>query len=228
MRRLLITGSNRGLGRAIARHFRRRAYRVASLNRSPTGEAWLGEVRCDLSCKEDVAGGVTAALDRLGGRIDVCVINAAVRHLAPVTALTDECWEDSLRVNLSSLFYLSRALLPYLEASHGVLVIVGSQAASHAFEGGAAYCSTKAAVEVFGEVIALETAGRVRTTVVTPWAVRNREGDTSAHKIAPATIARLVYDIVQLPADAVVSHVEVRPGRPESSPLRGISRLQVL
>jgi NAD(P)-dependent dehydrogenase (short-subunit alcohol dehydrogenase family) len=228
VRRLLITGSNRGLGRAIARYFRRRAYRIASLNRTLSGEGWLGEVRCDLDCKDDIATAVPPALDRLGGRVDVCVMNAAVRHLGPMTEMADECWEESLRVNLSSLFYLSRAVLPHLEASHGALVIIGSQAAAHAFEGGAAYCSTKAAAEALGEVMALETAGRVRTTVVTPWAVRNHDGDTSPHKIEPASIARLVFDVVHLPGDAVVSQVEVRPGRPAISPLRGMSRLQVL
>jgi 3-oxoacyl-[acyl-carrier protein] reductase len=229
VRRLLITGSNRGLGRSIARYFRRRAYRVASLNRTLTGEPWLGEVPCDLSYKDDITRAMPAAVCKLGGHVDVCILNAAVRHIETIADMTDDAWEDSLQVNLSSVFQLTRAVLPCLGERSGNLIIVGSQAGAHAFEGGAAYCSSKAALEMLAEVIALETSAcGVRTTVVSPWAIRNRAGDTSSHKISPSTVARLIYELVRLPSDAVVSRLEIRPCHPLPSPLQGMSRLQVL
>ncbi|MDQ5821774.1 MAG: SDR family NAD(P)-dependent oxidoreductase [Actinomycetota bacterium] len=225
--RAIVTGTNRGTGHAIASSLADGGFRVASLNRTCTGEPWLGEIRCDLHDSAAVDAAAQSALEELGG-VDVVVANAAVRRYAPVTEMTDADWDDSLEVNLSSVFRLVRRVLPALRESHGDLVLVSSQAAREPFEGGAAYCASKAALTAFAEVVRMETReDGVRTIVLTPGAIRNRpKGDGDARKIEPESIARLLLDLLRQPSDVLVANVDIRPARQTAGPARGIERLQ--
>ncbi|MCK9495590.1 MAG: SDR family NAD(P)-dependent oxidoreductase [Dehalococcoidia bacterium] len=226
-RRVLITGSNRGLGRAIAEAFLGRGDRVASLNRTLDGDVRLGEVACDLAAPEGVPAAVREATTRLGA-LDVCVLNAAVRRLAPVEGMSDEDWDASVATNLTSAFRVAREAIPALVASGGQFVVIGSHATRHPFESGAAYCSTKAAVEAFARVLALELRPQgIRVTLISPGAIRNRPmGEADAHKIEPASLAQLIVQCVEAPADLIVGELDVRPAQPVASPLTGIARLQ--
>ena len=155
--RLLVTGSNRGTGLAIATLFGERGFRIASLNRTRLGKPWLGEIVCDLSRGAEIGPACDAALAHLGG-VDVCILNAAVRQIHRIEDMTDADWDESVATNLSAVFKIMRRMLPALKASRGHLVILGSQAGEHFFEGGAAYCATKAALVALAEVAVLETA----------------------------------------------------------------------
>lgn len=225
-RRLLITGSNRGTGRAIAEAFHDEGYEVASLNRTLDGAGWLGEIQCDLRDVGAVRAGVRQALENLGG-VDVCVASAAVRRLTPVSELSDDDWADSLAVNLTSVFVLAREALPPLRKTGGRLVVIGSEAGARPFEGGAAYCSTKAALKAFCDVLVMEElAHGVTTTLITPGAIRNRPKTLDEHKMDPSSVASVVLGVVETPRDVLVGEIELRPTNPVPSPLVGIDRLQ--
>jgi NADP-dependent 3-hydroxy acid dehydrogenase YdfG len=106
---------------------------------------------------------------------------------------------------------------------------MGSHAADHYFEGGGGYCATKAALRAFAEVVALETRDfGVRTIVLSPGAIRNRDSDDSVNKIAPDDVADLVWRLVQAGDSLIVGEVEIRPRRPAPSALTGMDRLQIL
>jgi 3-oxoacyl-[acyl-carrier protein] reductase len=225
-RRLIITGSNRGTGRAIAEAFHEEGYEVASLNRTLDGAGWLGEIQCDLRDAGAVRAGVRQALETLGG-VDVCVASAAVRRLTPVSELSDDDWADSLAVNLTSVFVLARETLPPLRKTGGRLVVIGSEAGTRPFEGGAAYCSTKAALKAFCDVLVMEElAHGVTTTLITPGSIRNRPKTLDEHKMDPASVASVVLGVVDTPRDVLVGEIELRPTNPVPSPLVGIDRLQ--
>jgi len=225
-RRLLITGSNRGTGRAIAEAFHEQGYEIASLNRTLDGEPWLGEIRCDLRDADAVRAGVQQALANLGG-IDVCVASAAVRRLATVSELGDGDWAESLAVNLTSVFVLAREALPSLRKTQGRLIVIGSHAGTRHFEGGAAYCSTKAALRALCEVLVMEElANGVTTTLITPGAIRNRPKTLDEHKMQPPSVASVVLGVVDAPPDVLIGELELRPTNPVPSPVVGIDRLQ--
>lgn len=224
--RVLITGSNRGLGRAIASAFHGDGWHVASLNRTLHGAAWMGEVQCDLADSMRTRDAAREAIATLGG-LDVCVLNAAVRRLAPVAAMADADWDASLLANLSGAFRVAREAIPALVEARGAFIVVGSQAAQQPFEGGAAYCATKAGLEAFARVLMLEMRPLgVRTTLVTPGAVRNHEGEDGAHKVEPSSLATAIVALATSPPDMLVTELEVRPMTPVPSPLIGIARLQ--
>jgi 3-oxoacyl-[acyl-carrier protein] reductase len=224
--RVVITGSTRGTGFAIAEVFHARGARLVSLNRSLRGDAWLGEIRCDLSVASAVADAAARALRELQG-VDVLILNAAVRRFAPVSDISDHAWDESVATNLTAPLRLIRALLPALRASKGSAIVLGSQAGSEFFEGGVAYCATKAALKPLVEVVNLE-AGRdgVRASLVTPGAIANRDEDQSPHKLDPKRVAEIVYVLATLPADCLVREIDVRPAAPLPSPHTGVERLQ--
>jgi len=226
--RLLVTGSNRGTGLAIATLFGERGFRIASLNRTRLGKPWLGEIVCDLSRGAEIGPACDAALAHLGG-VDVCILNAAVRQIHRIEDMTDADWDESVATNLSAVFKIMRRMLPALKASRGHLVILGSQAGEHFFEGGAAYCATKAALVALAEVAVLETRGDgVRCTLVTAGAIHNRDKGNDGWKIEPASVERVIYDVVQRDASSFVGHVGIRPARVPKSPVVGLARLQHL
>jgi 3-oxoacyl-[acyl-carrier protein] reductase len=226
-RRVLVTGANRGLGASIAGVFRGRGDRVVALNRTPGSVPGVHEIACDLRQPEAVGAAVERALEHLGG-LDVCVLNAAVRRLGPIGQLAPGDWFDSVAINLNATFLLMTATLDALRASRGHLVVIGSQAGGEVFEGGAAYCTTKAALQTLLDVYRMETRDQgVRSTLVVPAAIRNRADDHSATKLPPDDVAAVVASIVDLPSSVLTTAIDVRPLSAEPGPVRGIARLQV-
>ncbi|MFD0270459.1 SDR family oxidoreductase, partial [Streptomyces sp. NPDC127106] len=134
----LLTGTNRGSGRSIAGELRERGYRIFSLNRTLANEDWLHEERCDLADPQQIRDSVARVLAATG-RLDVCVSNAVDRVLDPIADIRQADWDRSLAVNLSANFHLTQAVLPALRSGHGLIVFMGSHAATRYFEGGATY-----------------------------------------------------------------------------------------
>jgi 3-oxoacyl-[acyl-carrier protein] reductase len=223
----LITGSNRGLGRGIAEALYRGGYQLISLNRTVTGEGWLGELPCDLS-RPDQIEAAGAVLRESVDRLDVCVLNAAVRRLGSLERLSATDWETSLSVNLSSAVYLIQQTLPQVRAAQGTYVVVGSHAATRFFEGGAAYSASKAGLRAVVETLLLEERPRgVRAMLLSPGAIANRPDDVSAAKMSPASIGDLICRLISAPGlDVTIGEIEVRPTVLEPALITGIDRLQ--
>jgi 3-oxoacyl-[acyl-carrier protein] reductase len=223
----LLTGTNRGTGRGIATALHDGGWKILSLNRTLTGEAWLGEIRCDLASPDGLESAI-AEVQRRVDRLDACVLNAAVRRLAPVAELPLTDMTSSVLVNLVAPFRLTQATLPLVREAAGAYIFMGSHAGSRFFEGGAAYCATKAALKALVEVLLLEErpAG-VRAMLVSPGAIANRPGDESAVKMSPFSVGRLVARLIMdTPRDIAIGEVEIRPAQLGAPTTLGIDRLQ--
>lgn len=222
----LLTGSNRGSGRAIAEQLHARGYRVFSLNRTSAGDDRLGERACDLSKPASLAQCVAGVLAE-AGRLDVVVANAVERVLDPIGKMSEVDWDRQVEINLSSVFRLMRHVLPALRRSRGLLVVMGSHAGSRYFEGGAAYSATKAAVKALVETLLLEERNHgVRACLLAPGAIANLDGDDAPTKISPESVGRCVASIVaDWPTDLVVGELEFRPALLPEPPVTGIDRL---
>lgn len=227
-KRLLLSGANRGLGHAIACKFHQEGWLVAALNRTPCHADWMHEFPCDLRHAAAIPGAFEEAVSRLGG-LDACICNAATRRLASVETMARLDWDESVAVNLSAVFALTQLAIPYLRRSQGHLVVVGSQAGEHFFEGGAAYCATKAALKALAEVVLLETrVDGMRTTLLSAGAISNRPLANDGWKISPDQVAGFLFALVSAPPGAFASEIELRPAFPPASPIRGMQRLQHL
>ena len=183
----LITGGSRGIGRAIASAYIREGASVfiCGRNANDVGAALreIGQnggdvdgVAGDVSRAQDVEHIVGKALQRFGA-IDVLVNNASILGpRAPIANYPLSAWEEVLRINLTGIFLMTRAVLPImLERKSGSIINVTSGVGRRGKAGWGAYAVSKAGLEGLTQVVAEEVneAG-VRVNSVNPAATRTQ------------------------------------------------------
>jgi NAD(P)-dependent dehydrogenase (short-subunit alcohol dehydrogenase family) len=165
-RRALVTGAARGLGKQIATDLSKAGCRVvcADINRSD-GErtaAGLGAAFAEVDVGDP--GAVTRMAEEVRseqGHVDILVNNAGVVSSTPFLDLSVEEWEDIIRLDLSSAFYLSRAFVPKMcERGYGRVVNVTSLTAltGGAWVGKFAYATAKTGLAGLTRALAREVA----------------------------------------------------------------------
>jgi 3-oxoacyl-[acyl-carrier protein] reductase len=192
---VLVTGSARGLGSAIARAAGAEQARVVVNGRQDAraieavaaeveragGEA-LG-VRADVRVFEEARELVERALVRWG-RIDVLVNTVGDFHWHPLVELEPAEWRGLIASNLDSVFHMCRLVIPHMrERRFGRIVnfaAVGS-VASRGEPQMAAYCAAKAGVVALSRSLALEEArAGITVNVVSPGLLRDEPAAASA------------------------------------------------
>lgn len=152
MRRILISGGSRGIGRAIVEAFAANGDRVAFIYRTREEEAakvaeafGAVAIKADVSDPVEVRRAITEAEAALGGPIDVLVNNAAVSWIGQMQDMTDEEWRRVLDTNLSGAFYLSRGVVSGMVRNrYGRIVNIGSMWGKVGASCEVAYSATKA------------------------------------------------------------------------------------
>lgn len=177
---VLVSGASRGCGLAAARQFAARGDRVVLAARSRDaleraadeirgagGSAWTwaGDLRSAEGCA-DVVRWVSAEV----GDPDVVVLAAGIGHWGPAAELTDALWEDTRRINIDGVFYLTRAALKrMLPLGRGHLVYLSSVMARRGVPRMAAYAASKAAVATFADSLSAELKPTgIKVTTVYP------------------------------------------------------------
>ena len=124
---------------------------------------------CDVTREADVRALVAAAMDTLG-QVDVLVNNAGLGGSAAVVEMTDEQWHKVLDVSLTSVFRMTRAMLPHMYAKRaGAIVNNASVLGWRAQALQAHYAAAKAGVMAFTRCAAVEAAEYgVRINAVAP------------------------------------------------------------
>lgn len=171
-RRALVTGGSRGIGAATA-HLLARAgadvmigyrSREADANDVVDGLRLLGvraaARQADLSRRLGAEALVAAAVETLGG-LDIFVANAGIwpAEEVPVTEMTDERWVRTMRENVDSVFFTSRAVARVI-SDGGRMVLVSSTAGQRGEALHADYGTSKGAVISFTKSLAVELAPR--------------------------------------------------------------------
>jgi len=168
-RTVLVTGANRGIGRAIAERFVANGDRVATIYRSgdlPDGV--LGVVG-DVT---DTAS-VDAAFDKVEaelGPVEVLVANAGVTKDQLLMRMSDEEFESVLDVNLTGTFRcVRRASKGMIRMRRGRIVLISSVVGLYGGPGQVNYASSKAALVGMARSITRELGGRgITANVVAP------------------------------------------------------------
>lgn len=159
----LVTGSTRGIGRAIVERFAAEGARVVVNGRdaaaartvAATLDGAIG-VGGDVSDLVSVRAMCRRATQELGP-VDILVNNAGIASRRAITRMTDDDWFESLAVNLTGSMYTIRELVPGMKArGWGRIVNVTSGAATHGTAGFSAYAAAKGGVVGLGRTLAVE------------------------------------------------------------------------
>ena len=183
-RTALVTGAERGIGRACAEALATAGARVAvvDLHRESAERvakeiagAYGTEVRgyaCDVSDSARVRTVVDAVAAEFGG-LDALVNNAGIQHVAPLAEFPEEMWERVRRIDLDSVFYATQAAWPHFIArGRGTIVNIASVHGLVASPFKAAYVTAKHGVVGLTRATALEGAPlRITANAICPGAV---------------------------------------------------------
>jgi NAD(P)-dependent dehydrogenase (short-subunit alcohol dehydrogenase family) len=151
VRAALITGGSSGIGLAIAQMLRDEGFELTLAARTPekletaAGELGAHAVLANVGEEEDCERLVREHAERFG-RLDVLVNSAGVGLGGPTEQLSTKKWDLQLDVNLRGTFVVTRAAIPLLRESRGLVVNLASIAGTLPVPGLAAYGASKAGV----------------------------------------------------------------------------------
>lgn len=181
----IVTGSSRGIGRAIADTMADLGAKVvisgrtlakcevaAAAIRARGGEATV--IPCDIACKEECERLVTRSIEQFG-RIDILVCNAAVSPAhGPIAKVSDDEFDQIMIANVKSTLWLTNMIIPGMAArGGGAVVIIGSVAGLRGNRLIGAYGMSKAADFALARNLALEWGpSNVRVNCIAPGLVK--------------------------------------------------------
>nr|WP_164394152.1 SDR family oxidoreductase [Streptomyces harenosi] len=225
----VITGAGSGIGAAVARRLHARgddlvlhardAARAKELAAAfPGARTLVG----DLADPDKLSWALSH--QTLPDRVDSLLHIAGVVDLGPVGELTPKSWHRQLNVNLIAPAELTRLFLPQLRVAQGHVVFVNSGAGLSAHAEWAAYAASKHGLKALADALRQEEhANGIRVTSVYPGRtaspmqlkVHQQEGKEydPARWIDPESVATTVLMALDLPRDAEVNDLSVRPGR---------------
>jgi NAD(P)-dependent dehydrogenase (short-subunit alcohol dehydrogenase family) len=221
----LVTGAGSGMGAVLAERLLERGDSLVLLARS-TERAH--DLRTDLPdatvLVADLADvtAVEAVADQLPDSLDSVVHAAGVVDLGPVAELTTAAWQSQLAVNLLGPAVLTRVCLPAVRAARGTFVFVNSGAGLVANPQWSAYAASKFGLRALADSLrAEEQEHGVRVTTVYPGRtatpmqekVHRHEGKEydASDWIDPDTVVDAILHVLDLPDDATVSDLTIRP-----------------
>lgn len=205
----LVTGAGSGIGADLAERLEARGDRVIRLTRAEADLADAGAVR-------------TFALSLGLERLDSLNHVAGTVDLGTVADLDLADWTRQLDVNLTAPAVLTAALLPALRAARGTVVFVNSSAGLVANATWSAYAASKFGLRALADALRAEEAPYgVRVSTIFPSRtatpmqekVHQQEGRTydASRWIQPGTVSEAILNLIDLPVDACVPEITLRP-----------------
>lgn len=227
----VVTGSTRGIGRAIAEALIDQGIAVViSSRRQHDVDRAVKECRrrekgkvaglaCDVREYPQVQRLMDFAVREFGG-LDILVNNAGVSTTASVADLKPEEWHEIIGTNLTGVFYCCHDAIPKMQTRGGGYIInIGSLAGAHAHPTMAAYNASKFGLLGFSEALFQEIRyDGIRVSHIMPGSVETdfSAGGTegSGWAILPEHIADMVVYLLKSPPRTMSTRIEMRPAKP--------------
>jgi 3-oxoacyl-(acyl-carrier-protein) reductase len=200
----MVTGSSRGIGRAIALELARRGANIALNFRSDVkqGESAADEIRAigvecllvqgDVAEKGEAARMVKEVLDKWQ-RLDILVNNAGITRDRSMRKMTDDDWSSVINVNLNGTFYCTSAAVPAMvNQRFGRIINISSVVGQMGAFGQANYSASKGGIIAFTKTLALEMAKfNVTANVIAPGFTSTEMVDAIPEEIAAQIKAKI-------------------------------------
>lgn len=179
-RAAIITGAASGIGRACALWIAREKGKVAICDINTEGleetrrqveelggEALAGVV--DVRAQEQVESFVQAAQERFGA-VDILVNNAGTGQFVPFAMMPNEEYDRVMDINVRSIFYFSRAVLPgMMDRDYGKIINITSIVSLSAAQGQSVYSASKGAAKMLTQGVAMDCSGyHINVNAVAP------------------------------------------------------------
>jgi 3-oxoacyl-[acyl-carrier protein] reductase len=166
---VLVTGGNRGIGRAIAERFVAEGYRVAVTARSGEGPEGTLTVRADVTDSAAVDAAFTEVEAALGP-IEIVVANAGVTKDTLLMRMTEDDFDSVVSTNLGGAFrVVKRASKGMLRARWGRIILISSVVGLYGSAGQVNYAASKSGLVGFARSLTRELGARgITTNVVAP------------------------------------------------------------
>jgi short-subunit dehydrogenase len=223
MKRYLITGASRGIGRAIAKKLAANDVQLLLHGRDTVALAEVCDSLNDRCARvvrliHDLAvpSGVSDLIDQVGKNpVDLLVNNAGIAIVKPFCEITSVEWEQTVGVNITAPFMLIQRFAPHMPPGSSIVNIL-SIAAKTGFPNWSAYCMSKFALEGFTQCVREELRDRkIRVINIYPAATDTNiwthiDGKWPRHKmISPEDIASAVAYAVSRPADVTLESIGI-------------------
>jgi len=168
-RSVLVTGGNRGIGRAIAEAFLAQGDKVAVTTRNGGAPEGALDVRCDITDSEQVEAAYAAA-EAAHGPVEILVANAGITKDTLILRMSEEDWSSVVETNLTASYRLAkRAAKGMLRLRRGRLIFVSSVVGLLGSAGQTNYAASKAGLVGLARSLARELGSRgITANVVAP------------------------------------------------------------
>jgi 3-oxoacyl-[acyl-carrier protein] reductase len=224
----VVTGAGRGIGLAIAKELSSLGATVVLFGRTMATLESGGQaiaraggtaevVPCDVTSLQSVEA-TAGRVERLFGRVDVLVNNAAVRGVdGPLHQLPPDSWDQVLNTNLRGVYYAVKAFAPLMiRARSGHIINISSLAGKNALPNGAAYAASKWGLNGLSYSVAEELRGyNIRVAVICPGSTNTElsphAGKDPAKMLQPEDVAHAVAMLVTQSPESFVSEILLRP-----------------
>ena len=223
MKRILITGASRGIGRAIAEKLatRETTLLLHGSDRDALAESGRlveGKGAATISLLYDLTK--TAQIEKLTAAVgseplDVLINNAGTAVVRPFNSISLDEWNETLAVNVTAPFLLTQKLSAKMQTGASIVNIL-SIAAKTGFANWSSYCMSKFALEGFSQSIREELRPRgIRVINIYPAATNTEiwkpiEGDWPREKMmSPNEIAEAVAYALSRPSDVAVENISL-------------------
>ncbi|HEY7534570.1 MAG TPA: SDR family NAD(P)-dependent oxidoreductase [Thermodesulfobacteriota bacterium] len=224
---VIVTGAGKGIGREIALGFARQEAFVVICARTQNGIKNVEkEIRdrggnalalvCDIGVESEVKEFIKSASE-INGRINVLVNNAGVTHVEPVASLDTSRWEETIRVNLTGAFLMTKNTLKFMEDGCHIFNIV-SIAAKIGFPNWSAYCASKFGLLGFTNALREELRGRgIKVSAIIPGSTDTPIWEEIPGKwdrtkmIKPEDVAGMVLNIYRQPKETLTEEIVIMP-----------------
>ncbi len=210
----LITGSARGLGKAIALKLAEMGANIV-LNDIVSSESLdetykefreagynVAVARGDVTKEEDVKNMVKAAVDKFGA-LHILVNNAGITRDKPMLLMSEEDWDLVLNVNLKGAFLCSKAAAKVMiKQRYGKIINISSVAGAYGNPGQANYSASKAGLIGLTKTIAKELASRgIRCNAVTPGIIKSQMTDVLPEELKKKYLDNIALGVFGTPED---------------------------
>ena len=214
-RTVVITGGSKGIGRSVAYRFAEENARIVLIHFDPTDDS-CNETLDQLKAKGVAAEGYRADISSFKvadglfhdilekhEKIDVLINNAGITRDTLLLRMSEEVWDDVLRVNLKSVFNCTKAVLRAMSRRRsGAIVNISSVVGQIGNFGQSNYAASKAGIMGFTKSIAREVAGRgINVNAVAPGFIDTEMTEVIPEKAKEAFLKQIPFGKMGRPED---------------------------